>query len=182
MMPSRTTRAHARGAAMVEAIFVISIFILFFLGMAYFRSMYQQKLRVSRLARAAAVGYALGGCNGSPLQSVTADLGSASDNGSTSQLNPGGPAGASGSKPTVGQNGGNPVGSALASQGMVGDPIAVINMQAPAAGTSQASPATASMGFKANVSTNSYMSCGEAHQKGDLSGAWNYAKGLFNTP
>ena len=167
---------------MVESIFVISVFILFFIGMVYFRSMYEQKLRVMRLARAAAVGYALGGCNGNPLQSVTADLGSASDNGSQNQLNPGGPTADAGADPTIGQNGGNPVGSALAAQGMVGDPITVINMQAPAAGTAQASPATTSMGFKANVSTLSYMSCGEAHQKGDLAGAWTYAKGLFNTP
>jgi hypothetical protein len=169
---------------MVEAICVISIFILFFLGMVYFRSMYQQKLRVSRLARAAAVGFALNGCKGDPLALVNQDLGSATNTG-TSGAAAGtatGPAGAPSSNPSVGQNAGNPVGSALGDQGMTGDPIAVINMQAPAGATTQPAPWAAKVGFSATVTNNSYMSCGDVAQPGTAAGAWNYASSLFSVP
>jgi hypothetical protein len=169
---------------MVEAICVISIFILFFIGMAYFRSMYQQKLRVTRLARAAAVGYALNGCQGDPLALVNQDLGSASNTGASGST-PGtatGPSGAPGSNPSVGQNTGNPVGSALAAQGMTGDPIAVIAVQGPAGASTQPSPLAQKVGFSATVTTDSYMSCGDVAQPGTAAGAWNYASQLFNLP
>jgi hypothetical protein len=166
---------------MVEAIVVISVFILFFMGMAYFRGVYQQKLRVTRLARAAAVGYALNGCTGDPLALVTPDLAGAS-NGGQSGKGSGtatGPSGASGSDPSVGQNAGNPVGSALGDQGMTGDPIAVLNMTAPSSGMNTPTPLAVSLGFKASVTANSYMSCGEVPQPGTAAGAWNYAEKLF---
>jgi hypothetical protein len=166
---------------MVEAIAVISIFILFFLGMAYFRSMYQQKLRIMRLGRAAAVGYALNGCTGDPLALVNPDLKGASNGGQSGQSNGSAPglSGTPGADPSVGQNAGNPVGQALGSQGMVGDPIGVINMQAPASGTTQSSPMAQTVGFNANVSSNSYMSCGEVPQPGTAAGAISYAEKLF---
>ncbi len=169
---------------MVEAVFVIAIFILFFLGMAYFRSMYQQKLRIARLARAAAVGYALNGCQGDPLALVSQDLGSAQNGGQSGQT-PGtapGPYPAPSSNPTVGQNPGNPVGSALGNQGMVGDPIAVINMQAPAGASTQPTPLAAKVGFNATLTQNSYMSCGDVAQPGTAAGVWNYASSLFSPP
>jgi hypothetical protein len=171
---------------MVEAICVISVFILFFLGMAYFRSMYQQKLRITRLARAAAVGYALGGCQGDPLALVQSDLGSASNGGQSgqSQGTGQGPAGQAGSSanPSVGQNTGTPISSALGSSGMTGDPIAVINLQGPSSASTQSSPWAGKIGFSATVSTNTYMSCGDVAQAGTAAGAWNYAKSLFNFP
>jgi hypothetical protein len=169
---------------MVEAICVISIFILFFLGMVYFRSLYQQKLRISRLARTAAVGYALNGCQGDPLAMVSSDLGSASNGGGSGQQagSAAGPSSAPGSNPSVGQNTGNPVGSALSSQGMVGDPIAVINMQAPAGATTQPTPWAAKVGFSATLTQNSYMSCGDVPQAGTAAGAWSYASQLFSVP
>lgn len=172
---------------MVEAVFVISVFILFFLGMAYFRSMYQQKLRVSRLARAAAVGYALNGCQGDPLALINQDLGSASNGGQSgsTQGSTQGVTGQAGSKgdPTVSGNSGsgNPVSSSLGSSGMTGDPIAVLNLQGPAAaGTTQSSPWATKIGFSATVSTSSYMSCGDVAQPGTAAGAWNYAEKFFN--
>jgi Flp pilus assembly protein TadG len=107
-------RAARRGAAMVEAVVVISVFILFFLGMVYFRSMYQQKLRMMRLARAAAVGYALNGCNGSPTQNITQDLGNGSDNSSGTSQGGANVSGAPGANPSVGQNSGTPpIGAAV---------------------------------------------------------------------
>lgn len=180
---ARGSTAATRGAAMVEALVVISVFILFFLGMVYFRSMYQQKLRVMRLSRAAAVGFSLNGCNGAATQNLTPqDLAGVSD--SNSQTSSNGTAnvgGTPGADPSVGQKAGNPVGGALSSQGMMGDKIAALNLATPASGTSKPSPMAKTLGFKANVSSISYMSCGEPHKAGDFSGLLSYATSLFST-
>jgi hypothetical protein len=167
---------------MVEAIVVISIFILFFLGMVYFRSMYQQKLRVMRLTRAAAVGFSLSGCSGQPTQNLTPqDLSGVTDSSQTTTGGAADPGGAPGANPSVGQKAGSPVGNALSDQGMMGDKIAAMNLAAPASGTSQPSPMAKTLGFRANVSSISYMSCGEPHKAGDFSGLIGYATSLFST-
>jgi Flp pilus assembly protein TadG len=175
---ARRPRNGERGTAMIEAIFVISVFILFFLGMVYFRSMYQQKLRMTRLARAAAVGYALDGCSGSnPLAQVQADLGNATNTGQAgAQQGSGG--GISSGNPQVGS--GNPVQGAQSSKGTFGDPITEMQMSGPAAGTTQSSPVAPKIGFKATVATTSFMSCGQAPEAGSVSGALQYVKGLFS--
>jgi hypothetical protein len=179
----KRARAAERGAAMVEALVVISVFILFFLGMVYFRSMYQQKLRVMRLSRAAAVGFSLNGCNGSPTQNLTPqDLSGISDsNSQTTSTGTANVGGSPGADPSVGQKAGNPVGGALSDQGMMGDKIAALNLAASASGTSKPSPWAKTLGFKANVSSTSYMSCGEPHKAGDFSGLIDYATKLFST-
>jgi len=75
---------------MVEAICVISVFILFFLGMVYFESLYRKSLRVYQLARAAAVADAMGGClNPDPLAAIQQDLqGSSGTNSQPTSSNP----------------------------------------------------------------------------------------------
>jgi len=167
---------------MVEAVFVISVFILFFLGLVYFRSMYEQKLRVARLARSAAVEYALAGCTGDPMASINADLGTAQNNGSSQQQ---GNAASSMSgmtpSPSIGNaNGsGGGVGQALGNSGMVGDPVAGIKVSAPAAGTTQSSTFGQRFGFRANVGSDSYMSCGDPMRDGDVKGALAFIKGMF---
>jgi hypothetical protein len=165
---------------MVEAICVISVFILFFLGLVYFRSMYEQKLRGTRLARSAAVEYALAGCNGDPLASIQADLGTAQNNGSaqqqgsadTSKMTP---------NPNLGNTngGGGGVGQALGNSGMVGDPIAGISVTAPAAGTTKTSALGQRIGFQSKVGADSYMSCGDPQADGTVQGALQYVKGMF---
>ncbi len=176
---SSRRRASRRGAAMVEAIVMISMFIMFFLGMVYFRSMYQQKLKVQRLARAAAVSYALAACNGDPLASIKADLGTATDNNSGQQQGGANLGGMTPNPSGVGSNAGSsasPVASAMGNEGVVGDPIAGINVKAPAAGTSTGKFGT-QIGFKANVSSDAYMSCGENQEDGDVGGALKYIQG-----
>jgi len=177
----RTARARARGTAMVEGIFVISIFILFFMGMVYFRSVYEQKLRITRLARAAAVGYALGGCTGNnPLAQVSTDLQNATNQGAAgSQQGTGtGPSGATGGNPSVGS--GNPVSGAESDKGTFGDPITEIQISGPAAGTSKAGMLGPTLGFRATVGTTSFMSCGETREDGSVGGALKYVKNLFS--
>jgi hypothetical protein len=164
---------------MVEAIFMISVFILFFLGMVYFRSMYEQKLRVSQLARSAAVGYALGGCKDSnPLSLVSKDLGSASNNGSNANGQGNSSQNQSANVGTSG-NGGDPLSGSMSDTGVAGDKIAQIAISGPAAGTTKSSPWAQSIGFRAKVGTSSFMSCGEERQDGSVGGAFKYVGSMF---
>jgi hypothetical protein len=57
--------ARARGTAMVEAIVVISVMIVFYGGMVYFESIYHNQIVVQSQARSAAVANAMGACQGS---------------------------------------------------------------------------------------------------------------------
>jgi hypothetical protein len=53
-----------RGASLVEAVAVIPVFILFFVGMIYVHKIYAKKMDAQRLARSETMAYALGGCQG----------------------------------------------------------------------------------------------------------------------
>ena len=162
---------------MIEAIFCISVFILFFLGMVYFRSMYQQKLRMERLGRAAAVAYALEGCSGSnPLAQIQADLGNATNTGQPGEQQ--GTGAGIGGNPSVGS--GSPLSGAQQSKGTFGDPVTEISMSGPASATTQNGVFGPKFGFTANVGTTSFMSCGQAPEAGSVSGALQYVKGLFS--
>jgi hypothetical protein len=59
---SRARRARARGAVMVEALIVISLLILGFVGLAFFREYYVKSLVASRLARGSILVYSMTGC------------------------------------------------------------------------------------------------------------------------
>ncbi len=168
---------------MVEAVVVISVFVTFFLGMVYFRSLYEQKLRVQQLGRAGVVAFAMKGCpsGGDPMASIKADLGAVQDNS-------GSPSGGSSGDPSkkvqvpstsVGQNSkGDPVAGAVGKSGFAGDPISVFNLQAPASGTSKSSPIT-SVGFNSTVHTTAAMSCGDKQEAGNVKDAIQYIGNLF---
>lgn len=55
-----------RGAIFVEAIVVVSVFVICFMGVIYFRTLFVEKLRVQRVARAAALSHAMAACKGAP--------------------------------------------------------------------------------------------------------------------
>jgi hypothetical protein len=57
-------KIRRRGASLVEAVAVIPIFILFFVGMIYVHKIYAKKMDAQRLARSETMAYALGGCQG----------------------------------------------------------------------------------------------------------------------
>jgi hypothetical protein len=177
-LKSRDLRARGarRGTAMLEAIIVISVFILFFVGMIYFRKLYQEQLTIMRLSRAAAVGYAMNGCNGTPTENISKDLlgtsivvdATGDPSGSTHVGSTGG------TNPKVGKKGGNPVGGALGGTGLDGDKIASDTLSTTA---SAGSPESAL--FKATVRSTSFMTCGEPHKAGDASDMLTYVKDLF---
>jgi hypothetical protein len=65
-------RASERGAVFVEAIIVITFFIIAFTGVTFFHQLYVGKLRVTRLSRAATLHYAIIGCQGDIKNELTA--------------------------------------------------------------------------------------------------------------
>jgi hypothetical protein len=175
------SRARTRGASMVEAVFVISIFVSFFFGMVYFKSVYHQKLRVQELGRAGVVAYAMNACptGGDQLAPIRPDLQNVQDNSN----NPSGkqegtaPAATASSKPIGQQNQGDPVTGAMSSSGFTGDPLSVINLQAPASALGQSGLTT--LGFQTTVHTVATMSCGDKQEDGNVNGVIGYVKDLF---
>jgi hypothetical protein len=166
---------------MVEAIFVISVFILFFLGMVYFYSLYHEHLRVQQLARAGAVAYAMDACQDSnPLQAIEQDLGAS--NGQRNTTNNPATAGAVGQpNPPIGDKGGaDPVAGSMQSSGFVGVQIAGITMNGKAAGTTTYGLLSPRVGFRSDVISTSYIVCGDPQKDGDAAGAWDYVKDLFS--
>lgn len=183
------TRSYRRGAAMVEAVIVVSVFILFFLGLSFFRRMYEQKFKVAQLSRTAAVAYALSGCpkDGDALAQIKPDLGSTTNNQSGQSNGSAVPIGAGGqgsSNPTLpGSNKGasqSPVGSLMGDQGVAGDPIAGISLKAGAqAGTNDGTAFSGNKVFlHTTVHADSYMSCGEQRQDGDKNGNFSFSGGF----
>jgi len=68
-------RSGQRGAMFVEALIVISVFVLFFMAMVYFRDFYRKQIHVGRLARASAIAYSMGACEAKdPTAWVSRDL------------------------------------------------------------------------------------------------------------
>jgi len=68
-------RSRKRGATFVEALIVISTFVLFFSAMVYFRDFYRKQIHVQRLARASVLAYSMGSCEAKdPTAWVKADL------------------------------------------------------------------------------------------------------------
>jgi hypothetical protein len=55
-------RTTERGAAMVEAIVVISLMIVFYVGINYFHGIYEQALVSQQLSRSASIAYGMVGC------------------------------------------------------------------------------------------------------------------------
>jgi hypothetical protein len=57
-----SARRRRRGAVFVEAVIIITSFVLFLMGMMFFRRVYANKLLAMRAARGAPLAHAMGGC------------------------------------------------------------------------------------------------------------------------
>ncbi len=177
---TRRRRRAERGAIVVEAIVVISVFILIFVGMIFFYELYRHKLTVTRLARAAAVGFGMNGCNGSATATIAEDIpidhviigpetGKPISGG-------GGASSITGASPPVGKGGGNPIGSAAGSKKLGQDVTQQVRIDSPefSAGS------VATRVFKASTTSTSYMTCGEPHMAGDPGDVWDDIKDIFS--
>jgi hypothetical protein len=81
------SRASQRGAAMPEAAVVIAFLVIGWGAARYFHDLYLSKVRVARLARAAALHYAIDGCQGDVHGELAALGGSSTSSSSTESAN-----------------------------------------------------------------------------------------------
>jgi hypothetical protein len=163
---------------MIEAVIVISVFVLFFSGMVYFESLYHQRMHVQQLARAAAVAYAMNACpdGNDPLGLLRPDLDGATG-GSGTPSSAAAPTAtvplSQGSKP-IG-SGGDPLGNAMSSKGFALDKITDTSLNRPL------TVGTRTYNWQAKPTSHSFMSCGDKQEKGDAGGVWDYIKNSFST-
>jgi hypothetical protein len=159
---ARQDRGTARGAAMIESLIVISVMILFFLGMVFFHSMYGQKLRAISLARSATVAHAINACNDDPTAYIQAELNGATQ---TSIPQPGGSYDFTGNKPPqLGLSGSSPVPGFLANSNFTNEIQTEMDITTHAG--VQAQDNMTPMGFQASPSTASFALCGDRERDG----------------
>ena len=142
---------------MVEAVIVITFFVIAFVGLTYFRVLYTEKLRTQRIARAAALGHAMGACRGDPDAASAPEVGRRAVSTRTLEGVPFDvvPRGTGG--------GGDILGRARDKNQTAGaDSVAEVSITGGAAASTQPGPAAADTGFSAKVATSSYVVCGDA--------------------
>jgi hypothetical protein len=164
-----TRRAAQRGVAMLEAVIVLSVFLVFFQGMIYFRLLYSNYLASIRLARAAAVSYAMTGCTGESNSGIANDLATdtfATVNSASTESGI--------TDVTTNAGTGNGLGGASGSTGEFNDNIAKVTSSSTAAGG-------ANYIFTSQASTTVYFACGETPQIGNLNTAISNIIDMFGS-
>jgi hypothetical protein len=177
-----SSRRLQRGAIFVEAIIVVSTFILLFLGMVFFRDMYLKSLRVSRMARATVIAYSMKGCptDRDPAEWAGDDLdpkAGKSAPGPTQTPVPKPNQLAIPSKRAQRVMGELP---GAGSNGSPMNPIADLGFSMEAHASTRKSKLGARKGFKRKMSSISFVSCGEGIKKDGFENVVNYALSKFN--
>jgi hypothetical protein len=150
-------RSKQRGAIMVEAVAVISFCTICFIALAYFRSMYVQKIQVQRLSRSSALTHAMGACRTDPRSGVNRDLGKRRFNEKSASGIP------FGAIPSVGGDKGNAgLQKIREKNGDTGlDKVTTITITGDASGITKPRPDGPEHGFRSEVSSTSFMVCGD---------------------
>jgi len=168
-------RARARAAVMVEAIIVISFSTICFLGILYFRELYEMQLRSQRLARAGALAHAMSACKADPAAGLEKDLPKKKLDKSDVTPSPDGiPQGDGrdkGAFDTIAQQRGGTVFSRVTSV-TVGREVEV---------STRNDPASKPWGFKGQARSTSYVACADPMHPHDdtMQGFVSFVGGLF---
>jgi hypothetical protein len=179
----RRSRARTRGAIFVEAIIIISTFVLLFLSMVFFRNMYLRKIQVARLARATVMAFSMQGCPDGQRtdQWASVDLDpNAGRNTPPTSTTPT-PVPPKGKTPSRRANDimkeipGGSDGSQL-------NPIAELGFSMKASATTKTSsnPLAARRGYSKTMSSTSWVSCTEGIRGDSYADVMHYALDRFN--
>jgi hypothetical protein len=175
--------ARKRGAILVEALIVISLLILGFMGLVFFRAYYTKTLVATRLARGSILVYSMTGCGDSnrPAQWIgnrdLARLTAAQPNGGSQPAQSGKtPASASGKAGDVlsrlpGLSGD---GGGIMNEMTVSDLTGRVRVR-----TSDGTFSPERTVFDQQVRARSFVSCGEPIRDGDYGDVLKYITGLF---
>jgi hypothetical protein len=176
-------RARKRGAVMVEALIVVSLLILCFMGLIFFRAYYTKTLVATRLARGSILVYSMTGCGDTnePAQWLGfKDLA----NLSAARPNQGSQPAQSGRTPATASGTGGSVLSRI--PGLSGDgggilnPITVSDLSGRVRVTTSGgtfSPRRTM--FENQVHARSFVSCGDPIRNGEWSDVLSYISGIF---
>lgn len=168
-------RSAQRGAVFVESIVVISFSTLCFLGVLYFREVYLAKLHVQRLARASAMSHAMRACTGDVAAGLEKDL----------PPKPPDQKPEPGKKPfPIDPNGNEKAEEALAGferskSGTPLDTITKVSLTTSASAMTKNDQASPEQGFKSDVSSTSFVTCGDPVTDGQYEEIFPYITSLF---
>lgn len=161
--PARRRR-QGRGAVFVEAVIIISCFVLFLIGLLFFRDLFLKKLRLARVARASAIAYSMGGCtDNDPSAWAKADLGGG-NNAGTGRNNQQQPTRES--QPVTGSQEAQNIVRGLPGTGTddsVLNPIGSVKLGGRVETRSRSGP-----GFASDQSWSSHVTCGDKVRDGDF--------------
>lgn len=153
-------RRAQRGAVFVEAIVVLSFFVLCFLGVVFFREVYVAKLRVQRLARASAMAHAMGACSVDPKAGLEKDL-----------PNPPAEARAPGTPLDLGASGKAKEALDAIGRTQGGAPLAentAISVNTTATAITRKDVLSQKQGFETDVASSSFVTCMDPVSDGDV--------------
>ena len=188
---TRHRRACQRGAIFVEAIIVITFFVLALMGLMYFRSLYTKKLTAMRFARSAALVYSMGACKASdnePQNWIDSDMGALnpSQNSETENASSG-TSGSSAPEDPTGKSQQIMSDAEDKGYGMSSDGTSFLNEITVATFSGEAWVAkydattdTRRAVFRKEVNSKSYVSCGEEVRSGnEFDGMIDWIKGVI---
>jgi hypothetical protein len=163
-----------RGAILVEAAITISILTLGLLGLAFFRDFYIDQVKVSRLARAAAIAHSMVGCEEDGKEWIGKDLGAftgvspepqnqaaAGDPALGASYAPGAEA------PMAGEFLSQAEGTTQSGEGLL-NPITTSGVGGLVGARTSGSGALTGTAFEAVVRSNSFVTCGDEVRRRDV--------------
>lgn len=155
---TRRARRHSGGAVFVEALVVISVFILFLLGIIFFRELYVKKLNTMRLARAGAIAHAMAACKPDIRSILPVDP---SNGPAVTQRSDTMPFEAERNRNDPSNSGKMFDRVAEGRGGTVLNEINEVSLSTSAQATSKPSRFESELGFRGTVTSSSYVSCGD---------------------
>ena len=148
-------RRRPRGAMLVEALIVISVFIVCLSVAIWFRMVYLEKLANQDYARAGTLAFAMTGCQGDPAAALTPDMGTRT---STS----GSQTGQAPKSNVVGGNAGAPLQKVTGSNdATVANQVTSVNVSRKLTLSNGKSSVPGDTIFSQDVGSISYVSCGD---------------------
>ena len=179
-MKRRYSRAAQRGAVFVESIIVVVFFTLCFLGVVYFREVYIAKMQMQRLARSSAMAHAMNACSGDIKAGLENDLAKNAPSPPTNDDHPGDQTLDPKSKPGTKEH------DSLDSfdQSKAGTPfdrVTVITLKTSANATTKRSTTGKEEGFRADVASQSFVTCGDPVRNGGIEQVFPAIGGVFES-
>lgn len=178
----RWRRARERGAVYVEATIVIVFFVLMFLGVVFFRDLYQKQLHAQRLARAGALAQAMSACEQDAAGYLRGDTVLQASSGPTDNSDV--------RFPGPGDEGGEATDSRASEifrsmpqgkEGLPGIEVATLTLSGEAKVTTRRGELAEEEGFRGTAASTSYAMCADGISNAQYGGLVDYVTQAFDS-